>query len=230
MRTLPSGCLSLLVLGLLLLVPFFLANAFLAALAKLGLGPISSFLVALSIFLGGAVNIPVARIEQTEIVEYQPVQLLGLDRLLAQPVQRRSFTVIAVNVGGCLVPTILAGYQVGRVAMEAPSVLVAIGAALVLNVGICYYVATPVPKKGITLQPLVPAGAAALSGLLLAPTWAPPVAFAAGVLGPLIGADLLHLDDIAEIGTGMASIGGAGTFDGVVLSGLVATLLVPGAL
>ena len=28
----------------------------------------------------------------------------------------------------------------------------------------------------------------------------------------------------------MASIGGAGTFDGIVLSGLVATLLVPGAL
>jgi uncharacterized membrane protein len=66
--------------------------------------------------------------------------------------------------------------------------------------------------------------------LLLAPDWAPPIAFSAGVLGPLIGADLLHLDDIAEIGTGMASIGGAGTFDGIVLSGLVATLLVPGVL
>ncbi len=65
---------------------------------------------------------------------------------------------------------------------------------------------------------------------MLAPEWAPPIAFAAGVLGPLIGADLLHLDDIAQLGTGMASIGGAGTFDGVVLSGLVATLLVPGAL
>jgi uncharacterized membrane protein len=69
-----------------------------------------------------------------------------------------------------------------------------------------------------------------LSGLILAPAWAPPIAFSAGVLGPLIGADLLHLGDIAEIGTGMASIGGAGTFDGVVLSGLVATVLVPGAL
>jgi uncharacterized membrane protein len=80
------------------------------------------------------------------------------------------------------------------------------------------------------MQPLIPALAAALSGLVLAPEWAPPIAFAAGVLGPLIGADLLHLDDIAQLGAGMASIGGAGTFDGVVLSGLVATLLVPGAL
>jgi hypothetical protein len=32
------------------------------------------------------------------------------------------------------------------------------------------------------------------------------------------------------MGTSMAGVGGVGTFDGVVLSGLVATLLVPGAL
>lgn len=230
MRTAPTGCLSLLALGLLLLFPFFLANVFLTALAKLGLGPTSSLVVALGIFLGGTVNIPVTRIEQTEVVEYQPVRLLGLDRLLARPVRRQSFTVIAVNLGGCLVPTALVGYQMARLAVRAPSILPVLGVAVVLNVVLCYYFATPVPKKGIALQPLIPAGAAALTALLLAPAWAPPIAFSAGVLGPLIGADLLHLDDLAEVGAGMASIGGAGTFDGVVLSGLVATLLVPGAL
>jgi uncharacterized membrane protein len=230
MRSAPAGCLSLLFLGFVLLLPFFLANVFLTALAKLGLGPTSSLLVALGIFLGGAVNIPVAQIEQTELVEYQPTQLLGLGRLLSRPVKRQTYTTIAVNLGGCLVPTALAGYQMARVALEAPSTLLALGTALILNVGLCYYFATPIPQKGIALQPLIPAGAAALTGLALAPEWAPPIAFSAGVLGPLIGADLLHLDDIAEIGTGMASIGGAGTFDGVVLSGLVATLLVPGAL
>ena len=155
MRTAPTGCLSLLMFGLVLALPFLLANAVLTALT---------------------------------------------------------------------------GYQIGRIALQAPSTLFALGAALVLNVGLCYSFATPVPQQGIAMQPLIPAGAAALSGLVLAPAWAPPVAFAAGVLGPLIGADLLHLGDIADIGTGMASIGGAGTFDGVVLSGLVATLLVPGAL
>ncbi|MFB6097884.1 MAG: DUF1614 domain-containing protein [Salinibacter sp.] len=230
MRTAPTGCLSLLFLGLLLLFPFFLANVFLTALAKLGLGPTSSVFVALGIFVGGAINVPVTRIEQTEMVEYTPTQLLGLDRLLAQPIRRQSYTIIAVNVGGCIVPTALAGYQIGRLAVQAPTTLLALGAALLLNVGLCYYFATPVPEQGIAMPPLVPATAAAVAGLLLAPEWAPPIAFSAGVVGPLIGADLLHLDDIAEIGAGMASIGGAGTFDGVVLSGLVATLLVPGAL
>jgi len=230
MRTAPTGCLSLLMFGLVLALPFLLANAFLTALTKLGLGPLSALGVALGIFVGGAVNVPVARIEQAELVEYQPTRLLGLHRLLGRPVRCRAYTVIAVNVGGCLVPTALAGYQIGRVALQAPSTLLALGAALGLNVGLCYYFATPVPQQGIAMQPLIPAGAAALSGLVLAPAWAPPIAFTAGVLGPLIGADLLHLDDIADLGTGMASIGGAGTFDGVVLSGLVATLLVPGAL
>lgn len=230
MRTGPPGCLSLLVLGALLLLPFLLANVVLTALAKLGLGPTSSLLAALGIFLGSAVNIPVTRIEQTETVEYVPTRVFGLDRLLARPLQRQTYTIIAVNVGGCLVPTALAGYQIGRLALQAPSTLLAMGAALALNVALCYAFAEPIPERGIAMQPLVPAAAAAFCGLVLAPEWAPPIAFSAGVLGPLIGADLLHLDDIAEIGTGMASIGGAGTFDGVVLSGLVATLLVPGAL
>ena len=47
----------------------------------------------------------------------------------------------------------------------------------------------------------------------------------AGVLGPLIGADLLHLREIEKIATGVASIGGAGTFDGIILSGIMAAYL-----
>lgn len=230
MRSVPPGCLALLILGLVLLLPFVLANALFTALAKLGLGPTSSLLAALGIFLGSTINVPVTRIEQTEMVEYLPNRLLGLHRLLSRPVQRRTYTIVAVNVGGCLLPTALAGYQGARLMTQAPSVLPVALAALALNVALCYYLAQPVPDVGITMSPLVPAGAAAVCGLLLAPAWAPPVAFIAGVLGPLIGADFLHLDDIADIGTGMASIGGAGTFDGIVLSGLVATLLVPGAL
>jgi uncharacterized membrane protein len=230
MRSAPPGCLSLLVLGGVLLLPFVLANVVFAALGKLGLGPTSSLLAALGMFGGSLINIPVARVEHERTVEYLPDRVLGLHRLLSRPVQRRSYTVIAVNVGGCLVPTALAGYQAARIALEAPSVLPAAGGTLLINVAVCYYVARPVPDTGIAMPAFLPAGAAALCALLLAPEWAPPVAFTAGVLGPLLGADFLHLDDIADIGTGMASIGGAGTFDGIVLSGLVATLLVPGAL
>jgi uncharacterized membrane protein len=46
-----------------------------------------------------------------------------------------------------------------------------------------------------------------------------------GVLGTLIGADLTNLGAIKQVGAPIASIGGAGTFDGVFLSGIIAVLL-----
>jgi uncharacterized membrane protein len=54
---------------------------------------------------------------------------------------------------------------------------------------------------------------------------APPIAFCAGVLGPVVGADLMNLKYISKTQVGVASIGGAGTFDGIVITGLLAVLL-----
>ena len=79
---------------------------------------------------------------------------------------------------------------------------------------------------GILLPGLVPAAVAAILALIFAPSAAAaPVAYVAGVAGPLIGADLLHLKEIEQSTVGMASIGGAGTFDGIVLAGIVAAYL-----
>ena len=44
-------------------------------------------------------------------------------------------------------------------------------------------------------------------------------------MGTLIGADLLNLDKISGLGAPVASIGGAGTFDGIFLIGIMAVLL-----
>lgn len=41
----------------------------------------------------------------------------------------------------------------------------------------------------------------------------------------MIGADLMNLHRLAELGAPIASIGGAGTFDGIFLTGLLAVLL-----
>jgi len=97
--------------------------------------------------------------------------------------------------------------------------------AIFINTALCYRMAKPVQGIGIALPGLIPPLLAAVTALLLVPDQAPPVAFVAGVLGPLIGADLFHLRDIEKIAAGIASIGGAGTFDGIVLSGIVAAYL-----
>jgi uncharacterized membrane protein len=54
---------------------------------------------------------------------------------------------------------------------------------------------------------------------------AAPLAYAGGSLGTLIGADLLNLPRIEELGAPVASIGGAGTFDGIFLAGIIAVLI-----
>jgi len=60
--------------------------------------------------------------------------------------------------------------------------------------------------------------------LLLAPGYAAPVAFVAGTLGVLLGADVLNLGKAQKYG-GFLSIGGAGVFDGIFLVGIVSALL-----
>ena len=51
-----------------------------------------------------------------------------------------------------------------------------------------------------------------------------PLAYIAGSLGTLIGADLTNLDKVRGLGAPVASIGGAGTFDGIFLTGILAVL------
>lgn len=51
-------------------------------------------------------------------------------------------------------------------------------------------------------------------------------AYVSGSLGTLIGADLLNLDALRGLGAPVASIGGAGTFEGIFLTGIMAVLFV----
>jgi uncharacterized membrane protein len=220
----PFGCLALLVFLGVLLAPLFLANALLAALDKLGLSLGAAILAAIGIFFGGLVNIPVKRIEREETIEVVTPGLFGLRRRILPWVQRQE-TVIALNLGGAVVPLILVAHEIGRIARHGGPAKFAVGVGVAANVLVCYWLARPVPGVGIAMTPLLPAVVAAAAALLLAPDFAPPVAFVSGVLGPVIGADLLHLREVRETPTRLISIGGAGTFDGIVLSGLVAVLL-----
>ena len=67
--------------------------------------------------------------------------------------------------------------------------------------------------------------AAAIVAVMLDPDKAPALAYIGGTLGVLLGADILRLKDIGKLGEPVASIGGAGTFDGIFVTGIVAVLL-----
>jgi uncharacterized membrane protein len=214
---------------MLVLLPILFGELMAISLGKLHLSPEMALLLTVAIIIGGLVNIPVKRIAHQRMVPMHPLAVFGLGGLWPQMRRECRETIIAVNFGGCVVPTGLALYELVHLAAAGASTLAAVLLAGGVNIAVCYFVARPVQGVGILLPGLlpglVPAVVAALLALLFAPSDAAPVAFIAGVAGPLIGADLLHLKEIEQSAVGIASIGGAGTFDGIVLSGIVAAYL-----
>ena len=220
------GCLPILLfLLLLILLPFWFAQVMALALVKLRLEPQMALLVIVGIFFGSVVNIPVKRMVRHEDVIVHPFPHFGFLDLWPQLQRVRQETIVAVNLGGCIIPTIVAIYEIVKLVKDAWTSFFPIVLAVTINTAVCYKLAKPMKGIGIAMPALVPPIVAVMSALVLAPDQAPPLAFVAGVLGPLLGADILHLREIPQISTGMASIGGAGTFDGIVLSGILAAYL-----
>jgi uncharacterized membrane protein len=163
----------------------------------------------------------------------QPLPDHPLYRMLGwSPMIRRRVTetILAVNVGGCLIPLGLAVYELSWLLEENRWVLTALAAATLANTIMCYAVARPAPGVGIAMPAFVSPLTAVLASWLLLSSDAnddvrAPVAFIAGVGGPLVGADLLNLRHFARLSASVVSIGGAGTFDGIVMSGMLAALL-----
>jgi uncharacterized membrane protein len=85
--------------------------------------------------------------------------------------------------------------------------------------------ARPVPGVGVAVPIFIPPLAATVVALVLSRSEAPSLAYVGGCLGTLVGADLLNLDKIRGLGAPVASIGGAGTFDGVFITGIIAVLI-----
>jgi uncharacterized membrane protein len=216
------GLWLLLALFLAVLFPLLFAELMAAAMVRLHLSLGTAVLIVVGMFIGGMINIPVHRISRSEEVYEYPFAAYGFS--YGRPGMRRyrHDTIIAVNVGGCLIPVAVAAYELSHL---DPALWMTTLVLAAVNVAICYAFARPVPGVGITIPGLLPALAAAILAWLFAHADAAPVAFIAGIAGPLIGADLLHLKDVTRTATGIASIGGAGTFDGIVLSGVIAAYL-----
>ncbi len=213
----------LLFLLFLLLLPFIWIGLALdvveVAVAKLGFSPTVALLLFIAVLIGSTINIPLYQVESiTPIVP--DFQELWLRQFWGIPLQKiRQKTIVALNVGGGLIPLILAIYELIR------SDTVAIFWVTLIVTIVTYFSAHIVPGIGIHINALVAPLTAAISAILIAEPLASSVAFAGGILGTLIGADLLHLKEIERMSAGILSIGGAGVFDGIALCGLIALLL-----
>ena len=174
-------------------------------------------ILALSL-LGSYINIPVAYLAGHRTVTPGEISFFGMTYIVPIVRQTRA-TVLAVNVGGAVIPVCLSLYLLFK---HRLFLLGAIGTALVAAV--CHALAQPVPGFGIALPIFVPIIATAIIAVALSRRRAAPLAYISGSLGTLIGADLLNLGAVQSLGAPVASIGGAGSFDGIFVTGLMAVL------
>jgi len=136
------------------------------------------------------------------------------------PVWKRKETVLAINLGGAIVPVLISMYLLFKTGIWLRA-----GIATGIMTAVTYKLAKPVPGLGIAMPAFLPPLVAALISVAIGSGYVPLVAYISGTLGTLIGADLLNLDKIKDLGAPVASIGGAGTFDGIFLNGVLAVLL-----
>jgi uncharacterized membrane protein len=189
------------------------------AYEKMGISPRYVFTILLLSLLGSYINIPVAELPAESVVSDQEIPFFGMR--YAVPFWQESHTIIAVNVGGAVIPFLLSGYLlVKKKHLWMSSVL---GVAIVAAV--THSMAYPVRGVGIAVPIFIPPVVAAGVALILARKSAPALAYISGSLGTLLGADLLNLAKVSGLGAPVASIGGAGTFDGIFLTGILAVLL-----
>ena len=222
---------------LILIMVFGLGSLFLgvivSAFMKIGFSAEDALLILLLSLLGSGINIPLTTLKSDiPVVKENYVKVFGISYRIPIRQMVKNETVLAINVGGAVIPVLISIYLL----TQFPSSLLLAGAGVAIVAAITYSVARPIRGVGIATPALIPPLTAVLTAVLLTSVVHTPdcpaescrviIAYTGGVLGTLIGADIFNLGKIKNLGAPVASIGGAGTFDGIFLSGFIALLLI----
>jgi uncharacterized membrane protein len=189
------------------------------AYMRLGVGPGAALLLLFGSLVGSYFNIPITVLPGQTVRSGEIVDFFGM-RYVVPLVTSYPGTVLAVNVGGAVIPTLMSIYLVLRYQLFLRAAIAVVIIALVIHA-----MATPVRGVGIAVPVFAPVVVTAILAFILSREYAAPLAYIGGSMGTLIGADLMNLGKINGLGAPVASIGGAGTFDGIFLTGILAVLL-----
>ncbi len=144
--------------------------------------------------LGSYVNIPIAELGGGQIVTHEEFSLMGVRHVLPI-VHDWPGTVLAINVGGAIIPTTLSIYLMVKNQIFGRAAVGVLVVAVVVH-----FLATPIEGKGIAVPIFVPPILSALVAMILSRPAAAPLAYISGSLGTLIGADLMNLHRLADLG------------------------------
>lgn len=203
-----------------LLGTFVQVGALRIAFDKLGLAPDSVIWLLLLALLGSLVNIPLF----TVLAATQPQE----DFLNALPAHwRRSLhmlpgkTIVAINLGGGVMPLAFSLYLYLHTPLAFDHVVITTAVVTLF----AYHSSALVPGIGVVMTLLTAPLAAAFTSISLDLAHAAPLAYIGGTLGVLLGADVLRLKEVGQTGAPVVSMGGAGSFDGIFLTGIIAVLM-----
>lgn len=193
------------------LIVFLAINLFAVGISNLGFSISVGLLTVLAMMIGSFINLPLS---EKEVVEVETKRFFGaLDRKI---VVRQG---LSINVGGALIPL----FVVSILLPNAPIYPVLI--TTLAGTFVAYKTSKVVPSIGVTMPPIFTVLTVVVFALMTAPENPEIVAFISGVLGTLIGADLFNLKKVSETARLTMIIGGAGVFDGIFLTGILASLL-----
>jgi uncharacterized membrane protein len=209
-----------LLLGLLVALSFLAVLRVLQfAYAQLGIAPRYFFTWLFASLAGSYINLPIMRFSPEQMTRLHEIPFYGVPYVIPSA-ETWPATILAVNVGGAIIPILLSLVLIVNNGLWRKA---AWGVTIVSLA--CYALAEPVQGLGIAIPVFYPPVIAAIVALLLSRRFAAPLAYVCGCLGTLIGADLMNLGNIRGLGAPVMSIGGAGTFDAIFLTGLIAVVL-----
>ena len=211
-----------------LLIPLLFLGLIGSALAKLGFNIFWIILLIIGMIVGSFVNIPLMKVKsEQQFVRVEHGRLM--DRLYRAP-EFSNETVIAVNVGGCVIPVFVSIY----ILLSALTFADPIGLYIRCLIGTAivavavFKTSQPIAGVGIATGFLIPPLCALICAIVLSggdSFTAVAVAYISGTVGTLMGADVMNIRNLSNSGAPVASIGGAGTFDAIFLSGIIAAFL-----
>jgi uncharacterized membrane protein len=187
---LTPGFFSILVGVFFILFILLIVGALRRAYLNLGVSSNTAMLLLLASLIGSYFNIPIAELPHEPVVSNQAIEFFGM-QYTVPVVEHWPGTVIAVNVGGAVIPTLMSLYLLITRQMWVKGLIATAIVAVVLH-----WLADPVPGVGIAVPVFWPALITAVVAWILARENAAPLAYVGGSLGTLIGADLTNLDKV----------------------------------
>jgi uncharacterized membrane protein len=205
---------------------FFLQAAGMAFI-QLGIPIWLAIIIIPGSLLGSVINIPLYTVKSdtAPCIEDSHVFYWGVSYQVFHP-ECPGETRISINLGGAVIPVAVSAYLI----LMNLIAMIQFAVAITIVTLVVHRVARIEPNVGILTPGFLPAIAAVfitIAILAIAPGSynGYAIAYVCGTLGTLIGADLLNLNKLSQLRTGEASIGGAGTWDGVFLTGILAVFL-----